>query len=67
MFITYNEDDQVTAYSDKERNKLDLKAGESQIEVDYEFTQVGCKEGGLTYKDSCLLNDGEVVARAIIE
>lgn len=65
MFITYNESGKVVGYSDKERNIHDLVVGESQVEIDYEFGQIGCKEGGLTFENGKLLNAGEVIGEEV--
>lgn len=68
MFITYDQNGKVTAYSDKQRNVLDLKEGEKEVEVDMEFQLVSCKEGGLTYSEGKskskgeLKNDGKIIA-----
>lgn len=65
MFITYNEDGLVTAYSDNPRNLHDFKEGEQEAYVELEFSHIDCKEGGLTFKDGVLMNSGEAIAKVI--
>ncbi len=65
MFVTYNPEGLVTAYSDKERTTLDLQPEEVQVEVDIPFNHIDCKTGGLTVVDGKLLNDGDIIANQI--
>lgn len=62
MFITYNETGKVTAYSDKQRNPLDLQSGETEVEVDLPFAQIDCQENKLIFNGEELLNDGQLLA-----
>lgn len=65
MFITYDQNGKVTAYSDKPRNILDLKEGETEVEVDMGFGMITCVEGGLTFEKGQLKNNGEKIAKEI--
>lgn len=65
MFITYNPNGLVTAYSDKLRSVADLALNELQAEVDYPYKHIDCKAGGLTFINGQLLNDGLVIANQI--
>lgn len=65
MFVTYNGDGLVTAYSDKERNVNDLAEGETQQEVNLEFDVISCTKGSLTFTDDELKNHGEVIASTV--
>lgn len=65
MFVTYDKTGKVTAYSDKERNKLDLLPDETQKEVDMEFMHVATQEGKLKFIDGVLMNGEEQIAKEI--
>lgn len=67
MFITYNLEGKVVAYSDGQRNPSDFKEGEVETEVAFEFAHVDCVEGGLTFEDGKLLNSGEIIAEEIVK
>lgn len=64
MFITHNEEGLVTAYSDKARNKFDLKEGETEIEVDLSFQHIPCKEGMLKFRKGKLWNGKKIIGQA---
>ena len=62
MFVTYNPEGKVTAYSDKMRNKKDLKLGEKQEQVNIPFSHISCQENKLIFDGEKLLNDGQLLA-----
>lgn len=65
MFVTFKPDGKVVAYSDKERNKLDLLPDETQKEVDMKFTHVATQEGKLKFVDGVLMNGEEQIAEEV--